>query len=48
MSKDSTPEELQRLLVPHSPEGMKAYPVSKRVGVVANADAALIEPAGAD
>lgn len=48
MARETTLEHLQALLVPHSPEGMRAYRVSTDVGKVQNQAASLIEPAEAD
>ena len=48
MSRETELDELQRLLVPHSTDGMRAYPVSKDVGKPQNQSAALIEPVSAD
>lgn len=48
MSRETEPEELQRLLAPHSADGMRAYPVSMRVNTPRNQDADLIKPVGTD
>jgi len=48
LSRETPPEALSALLVPHSADGMRAYPVSSRVNTPKNQDADLIEPAGTD
>ena len=48
ISRETPLEQLPGLLVPRSPENMKAYPVSSKVNTPRNQDSALIEPAGTD
>jgi putative SOS response-associated peptidase YedK len=48
LSRETPPERLASLLVAHTPENMKAYPVSTRVNTPRNQESTLIEPAGTD